>query len=454
MTKRNIFKKMCAIGVSSALLIMSATPIFGAQKQITKEYEFTTTNSNFSYDAPKQITQDGEIYKLSGIRYQQLSKTDNGKSITRHFDNLKTKSVPNSVTENGKTYRLSGTPSYQSHQTSAKTQTVTQTKTYSNILPSEAGSKIQSSYSSGGLNYTKSNESYTTSKNNFNDTTTLNAADENGMVSGLGIRLGLSSPKQGDWYNNFKSYMGYPSYYNVMDAKWVSDVFESGSHFSRQVYLSGYYETRNYTVTYKATKTTGSNSTYYSATATYKDGSTASYRVKAIATYATDDQLQQTTQNTQNQNNNNQNNTQNSNQVNPNLDNNNDDDGIIDSIDPEKFKNKYLPWIIILAALAGAGVGTAIYFANKNNKQKKKEKLEKDAAKKKEKEEEKKLLEEEKARKDAEREERKAKKEKEKLEAKLKKEELKKNPKLKEELREQELDDKIKKALDNLNNDK
>lgn len=260
------------------------------QRTITKTYDFKTETKPFKYDAPKTITEGDYIYESKNITYKENSAT---KPIekTKSFYDLTSKSVPNTITENGKTLYLQGTPTYTAKNTPARTstQTITDTRTYNNVVPGRESQTIKNTITKNGTTLKKTGQSYTTSSRQFTDTGALAAYDHDMNVSGTSIQLSDDSPRQGDWRSDLKSYFGLSSGSSISDADWASDIqHKPGTNkYTRTVAYSGERTVYNYTVKYSGTKTVQDSAarTTYDATAKYASKDKISYSVTATVTY-------------------------------------------------------------------------------------------------------------------------------------------------------------------------
>ena len=363
----------------------STTTPSSTANTITKTFEFTSTTSNFYYDAPKEITENGKQYELETIQYTQLSKTNGDKStVTKTFDDLSSKTVPNTISQDGKTYTLTGTPTYKTHKEKGESKTYTETKTYPNLIPGEENNKIQESFTKNGITYKKTNQTYTTNNEDFAKTITVSAGTPQGTVSGLNINIGYQTPKQSNWYENFMNYLGYDDNTEIQDVQWASGVLESNGRYVRQIRVTGTQNTRNYTVTYQGKKTTNNGKTYYSATAKYSNTDDGTYKVKATATYkmkagqetTTETQTVTPTEPT----------TKTPNYIEdytekPDEPDNEEEDSFIDKILTSSSGKNRLPLIAALGAALLAALGVLVVLLIKTKKEKQKELEEQQKAK-------------------------------------------------------------------------
>ena len=260
-------------------------------RKITKTYTFKTDKKPFTYDPPKTITEGEYKYEYkSGITYKENSSTQPVKE-TKTFTNLTSRTVPNSITSNGKTLYLSGSPSYTAHTTPAKktTQTVTDTRTYNNVIPGTESSVIKDTIEKSNVTLKKSRQTYTTGIENFSESGRLASYDHDMNVSGTSIQLSDSTPQQGNWKEDLRQYFELPSSTSIHSASWGSDIqHSSGSNkYTRTVNYSGARTVYNYTVSYSGTKTVVSEpeKTTYTATATYQSRDKTEYNVTATVPY-------------------------------------------------------------------------------------------------------------------------------------------------------------------------
>lgn len=303
------------ITIASMMVVMGVAPVLAAQntnntsntnstnttttnqttanvpKTITKDYTFTTDTKPFKYDPPKTITQGDYKYEFKDkITYKENSTTQPVKQ-TKTFTDLPSKSVPNSITMNGKTLYLSGNPTYTSHTTPAKksTKTVTDTKTYTGVVPGTESSVIKDTVEKDGVTLKKTNQTYSASNESFTASGTLASYDHDMNVSGTSIQLSDSHPQQGNWREDLRNYFDLPSSTSITMATWSSDIqHNTGSNkYTRGIKYSGTRTVYNYTVNYSGTKTVTDTpeKTTYSATATYESKDKTQYNVTATVTY-------------------------------------------------------------------------------------------------------------------------------------------------------------------------
>lgn len=267
-----------------------STTATNVSKTITKDYSFTTETKPFKYDAPKTVKENGYEYKYKDISYKETSTTQ-PVTTSKTYTNLTSKSVPSSISYNGQTLYLKETPSYTAHTTPAQksTKTVTDTKTYSSVVPGTESSVIKDTVKKDGITLKKASQNYTSTTGNYTDVGTLASYDHDYWVSGTNIQLTDGTPEQGNWQSDLHSYFELPSSTTITSAAWATDIqHQSGSEkYTRSVRYSGQRTLYNYTVRYSGTTTvvTTPEKTTYSATATYTSKDKTKYSVTATVTY-------------------------------------------------------------------------------------------------------------------------------------------------------------------------
>lgn len=267
------------------LLLLNSFTVFAAPKQkIVKNISFKTHEKPFKNDQiPKEITEDGYVYKLKETKYTENS-SKNPISTTKSYTGLSSKSVPNEITINqdGKEIKLKlkGEPQYKEKKSGEKSKTLTKSMSYNNKPESF---NPPASITDNGTTYRLSNNQRTPIKNSQSYTGTLGGNTEKYIViNGHKIYLYQSSPKQGSWDKSYKSYFNLG--FDVTDASWNSNMYRKGNEFFREINISGVSYTYNHNSTYTAS-VPSTEKTTYEAKANYQDIDKPEYEVTAYSTY-------------------------------------------------------------------------------------------------------------------------------------------------------------------------
>lgn len=283
-------KKFRAVVISLLLLCINATSVF-AGTLITKEYEFTTTDKNYSYNYEKLIKEDGRNYKAKGVEYKEISKAK-PLEVKKTFKNLNEKQVPKTYkSKDGDILKLKDVK-----YTTARRTAAVGSRTYKGYIKKPdmpETKKITAILNNGNTvtttgvltNVTKSNGEYTKP---FSVTAKFTGDEdvESYRLGNIYIPNNPKSPRFVGYENVLLKNLGLDSNkYKITAGEWTTDYLIEDGKTVRYAEFTGVERTSNWTAYYEENLTADSPQlATYNANAIYSKGATE-YTVKAVVEY-------------------------------------------------------------------------------------------------------------------------------------------------------------------------
>lgn len=286
-----IIKKVVFLFLLASLTFSGSVFADSEEDKVIKEYEFTSENmTSLSYDVPEEIEEEGIVYILEDVRYEEISRVvprTVEKDVILRDTSKFSKEIKEVIDGNMVTLKAGEEPKWEKKEIKAEQIIKTESRTY------YAGEVIPGTLSLDGLEYVRTSVSENSDTETFSTPAYFAATDKNTKLYYFNdklVEIVGDEPKWDGWEKDVADYLGISgTNYTLNSISWAGDFTGEEGDYRRTATVTG---SRAYTY-YTATFTYDSYENIkeedrvyeYSAKVTYTEDVTPSIEAKAIATY-------------------------------------------------------------------------------------------------------------------------------------------------------------------------